>query len=163
MSVNIRYPNITGVTEKEQITQIKSYLHQLVEHLNIALPNIGTGEVKEQASSSKTVEVQGGEMSYYELRSLIIQDLQKVENLFDQLTKKVYSDVDIAVTTSLQEAKDSGEFDGPQGIPGDDGYTPVKGKDYFTEAEVTAVAKQAAGNILFTMDDAGNLYYEVEE
>ena len=160
MSVNIRYPSITGATEKEQITQIKSYLHQLVEHLNIALPNIGTGEVKEQSSASKSVEVQGGEMSYYELRSLIIQDMQKVEALFDQLTKKVYSDVDTAVTTSLQEAKDSGEFDGPQGVPG---YTPVKGKDYFTETEVTAVAKQAAGSILFTMDEAGNLYYEVEE
>lgn len=160
MSVNIRYPSITGATEKEQITQIKSYLHQLVEHLNIALPNIGTGEAKEQSSASKSVEVQGGEMSYYELRSLIIQDMQKVEALFDQLTKKVYSDVDTAVTTSLQEAKDSGEFDGPQGVPG---YTPVKGKDYFTETEVTAVAKQAAGSILFTMDEAGNLYYEVEE
>lgn len=34
MSTNIRFPNITGKTEAEQIAQIKSYLHQLVQQLN---------------------------------------------------------------------------------------------------------------------------------
>lgn len=33
------------------------------------------------------------------------------------------------INTALQEAKESGEFDG------NDGYTPVKGVDYFTEAD----------------------------
>lgn len=33
-----------------------------------------------------------------------------------------------AVNTALAQAKESGEFDG---APGDPGYTPVKGKDYF--------------------------------
>lgn len=80
MSVNIRYPNITGRTEKEQITQIKSYLHQLVEHLNIALPNLGSG-----SGTTQSVEVQGSEMSYYELRSLIIQELNEVQKMVDQL------------------------------------------------------------------------------
>ena len=31
MSMNLRYPKITGPTEKEQLAQIKSYLHQFVE------------------------------------------------------------------------------------------------------------------------------------
>ena len=35
---------------------------------------------------------------------------------------------------SLRELKASGEFDG---APGTDGYTPVKGTDYFTEADKT--------------------------
>ena len=48
-------------------------------------------------------------------------------------------------------------------IKGDNGYTPVKGVDYFTEDEVNSVATQAAGKIVFTMDEDGNLYYEVEE
>lgn len=38
MSIPIRYPNITGKTEREQIVQIKSYLHQLVDQLNYVLP-----------------------------------------------------------------------------------------------------------------------------
>lgn len=34
---NIRYPNITGKTEAEQLAQMKSYLIQLVDQLNWAL------------------------------------------------------------------------------------------------------------------------------
>lgn len=123
MSVNIRYPNISGFTEKEQISQIKSYLHQLVEQLNYALPTLGTGEGKTQSTettSTGTYEVQGGEVSYYELRSLIVQELQKVENLI----------------ADIERARDNGEFDGK------DGKTP---------------------KVSFTLDEDGNLYYEVEE
>ena len=35
--MDIRLPNITGKTEAEQIAQIRSYLHQLVEQLNWGL------------------------------------------------------------------------------------------------------------------------------
>lgn len=120
MSVNIRYPNISGFSEKEQLAQIKSYLHQLVEQLNYALPTLGTGDGKTQSTettSTVTYEVQGGEVSYYELRSLIVQELQKVEDLI----------------TEIERARDNGEFDGK---------TP---------------------QISFTLDEDGNLYYEVEE
>ena len=74
MSVNLRYPNITGRSEKEQITQIRSYLHQLVDHLNYAMPNTGTASGSTQ-ESTQTYDKQGTEISYYELRSLIIQEL----------------------------------------------------------------------------------------
>ena len=147
MSVNIRYPNITATTEKEQVAQIKSYLHQLVENLNYALSMLGKsgGSVEDTSTSTTktastgTVEVQGGEMSYYELRTLIIQGLQKVNDLFDQLYRE------------LEEDKANGEF------------TPVKGVDYFTEDEINSVAKDAADRILFTLDENGDLWYEVEE
>ena len=140
MSVNIRYPNITGRSEKEQLAQVKSYLHQLVEQLNYALPTLGAGEGATQTASTFTV--QGSEMSYYELRTLIIQELQEVEQLFNELE------------ADILRAKENGEFDG---------YTPVKGKDYFTEEEIDGVAYQAAGKINFILDDDGNLYYELEE
>jgi hypothetical protein len=71
--------------------------------------------------------VQGSEVSYYEFRSLIAQEIQKVENLIDKIKP------------------------------------PVKGVDYFTENEIKSVAKDAAGRISFTLDEDGNLYYEVEE
>lgn len=85
MSINLRYPNITGLSEREQLSQMKSYLHQLVEQLNYALPL----SASEGASS---VNVQGGELSFYELRSLIIQQLQEVETRFNQLSQKMQSE-----------------------------------------------------------------------
>lgn len=179
MSVNIRYPNISGATEREQIAQIKSYLHQLVEQLNYALPSMGDG-------NTQTYEVQGEEMSYYDIRSLIMQELNEVQTTFEQLSARFETDyvksagwtpgmhlatdkngivvtvdnaeeVNSAVVKALGEAKDAGTFDGA------DGYTPVKGQDYFTEEEIENTAVLAAGKILFTMDEDGNLYYELEE
>lgn len=135
MSINIRYPNISGFSEREQITQIKSYLHQLVDQLNNELPNIGTGGGTTQSTSNSTYEVQGGELSYYELRTLIVNELQKVEDLIEEIEK----------------ARDNGEFDGK------DGYTPIKGVDYFDGID------GKTPKVSFTMDEDGNLYYEVEE
>lgn len=235
MSMNIRYPNITPGSEKEQIAQIKSYLHQLVDQLNYALPSAGTGEGASQAPT--TFEVQGGEMSYYDLRTLIVQEVQEVQALFDKLSAKMLSEyvsdaeVPQIVNEALAQAKESGEFDGytpvkgvdyfdgedgedgytPQkGVDyfdgedgfspyvdvnpfeeedengvvrtghtisiteeadsvsfnvfnGIDGYTPQKGVDYYTDEEIDEVATEAAGRISFTLDDDGNLYYELEE
>lgn len=137
MSENIRYPNITGSTEKEQLTQIRGYLYQLVEHLNYILPTLGTADTKQQnqPETTGTVEVQGSNVSYYDLRSLIIRDLEQ-----------------------LQQAVDSGKFDG------EDGHTPVKGVDYFTEEDISAVTREVAEKISFILDEkTGYLYYEVEE
>lgn len=46
-----------------------------------------------------------------------------------------------AVNEALAQAKESGEF------KGEPGKTPVKGTDYFTTAEVQAIAEQAAGMV----------------
>lgn len=104
MSVNIRYPNITAGSEKEQLSQIKSYLHQLVEQLNYALHTLGTGEAPVQESSYH--QVQGEEISYYELRSLIIQQLQEVDKKFDQLSNEYVRDDELpnAIEAALAEA-----------------------------------------------------------
>ena len=144
MSENIRYPNITGSTPSEQLTQVKSYLHQLVDQLNYALPLGSSGDGTTQSASTQTYEVQGTEVSYYEFRSLIVQEVQKIENLIKQIEKD----------------KADGKFDGADGK---DGYTPVKGVDYFTDQELNSVSRDAAGKLVFTLDSNGNLYYEVEE
>jgi hypothetical protein len=123
--MNIRYPNITGLSEKEQLTQIKSFLHQLVDQLNYALPSL--------SGSAQTYEVQGGEMSYYDLRSLIIQQLQEAEELFDQLEQKFESEyvkdeeVPALIEDALAQAKASGEFDGPPGPQGPPGIQGQRG------------------------------------
>lgn len=46
-----------------------------------------------------------------------------------------------AVAVALAQAKASGEFDGQDG---EDGRTPVKGEDYFTEEDRDEIAEQAA-------------------
>ena len=45
MSVKIRYPNITGGSEREQLAQIKSFLYQLVDQLNYALSTLDADDV----------------------------------------------------------------------------------------------------------------------
>ena len=124
--MNIRYPNITGFTEREQLTQVKSFLHQLVDQLNYDLPNVTSG-------SGQAIEVQGGEMSYYELRSLIIQQLQEAEELFEQLSQKFEAEyikddeLQGIINDALAQAKASGEFDGPPGKDGDQGQQGPRG------------------------------------
>lgn len=136
MSVNIRYPNITALSEKEQISQIKSYMHQLVEQLNYVLSSVGSGNGSTQSAS--TTEKQGEEISYYELRSLIIQQLQEVQRLFEQLSTKMQADyvsdaeLPQAINDALSQAKASGEFDGPQGPKGDTGEVGQRGADGFS-------------------------------
>ena len=59
-----------------------------------------------------------------------------IKALIDALRKDKLdaSELTNAVNTALAQAKASGEFDGPQGPHG---YTPVKGKDYFTAEDKT--------------------------
>lgn len=130
MSINIRYPNISGLTEREQLSQIKSYLHQLVEQLNWALPTLGTGDGSTQSASSQSVEVQGAEISYYELRSLIMQELQEVQKLVDKL---------------------------------ETGYVKKSGWPADRYLSTDANGNVIAGKISFSLDEEGNLYYELEE
>lgn len=55
------------------------------------------------------------------------------------------TELDSAIDTALQQAKASGDFNGPQGPQGPKGdtgpagYTPVKGTDYWTAAERQAM------------------------
>ena len=76
MSTNIRFPNITGKTEAEQLVQVKSYLHQLVEQLNWALSTIessNSNATVQKAAPGKTVTTEEMMTSFNELKSLIIK------------------------------------------------------------------------------------------
>lgn len=86
MSINIRFPNITGHTEAEQIAQIKSYLHQLVEQLNWALPTIESG------GGSAGTETPSGDVSaesFYELKALIIKSTDMLDAYYDKINQKL--------------------------------------------------------------------------
>ena len=49
------------------------------------------------------------------------------------------TELQTAVDTALAQAKESGEFDGEDG---EDGKTPVKGTDYYTEADKTEMVNR---------------------
>ncbi len=89
MSMNIRFPNITGVHAEEQIMQIKSYLYQLVEQLNWMLPAIesSTGQA---GTSSKNPSI--GDISaetFYELKSLLIQSSDTLNAYYEKINAKL--------------------------------------------------------------------------
>ena len=61
------------------------------------------------------------------------------------------SDLGAVVEGVLEQAKASGEFDGPRGIQGEKGDTPVKGVDYWTDAD----KQEILDDVLDAIPDAG--------
>ena len=89
MSMNIRFPNITGVKPEEQIMQIKSYLYQLVEQLNWMLPAIES--IAGQAGTS-SANLSLGDISaetFYELKSLLIKSSDTLNAYFEKINVKL--------------------------------------------------------------------------
>ena len=80
MSVNLRFPNITAGTEAQQITQIRSFLHQLVEQLNWVLSNQETGNVTQAQTQSTSLSTS----EYEELRALIILTSREIDTKLSQ-------------------------------------------------------------------------------
>lgn len=74
MSLNFRYPNITGTSEKEQLAQIKSFLHQLVDNLNYSFSILDDGNKKKETLSTE------------ELRTQLMQEIQKLNRKINQLS-----------------------------------------------------------------------------
>lgn len=52
--INLRYPNITGSNPTEQMAQMRSYLHQLVDQLQWAMGNIESNNTSSVVVSSST-------------------------------------------------------------------------------------------------------------
>lgn len=59
---DIRLPKITGATEREQLSQVKSYLYQLAEQLQFALNSVETA-TPQSVAPAPTVISSGGSAS----------------------------------------------------------------------------------------------------
>lgn len=170
MRISIRYPQITGTTEREQLVQVKGYLYQLVNDLNYALsfiPENGNGEADSTASADSTsFEGKAGEVQYSDLRALLAQELQKAENLIDQIEKDLASgklngpqgekgvpgEPGISVTHSWEgtvltitsaSGTSSADLKGEKGDPGEQGLPGEPGKDYVLTEDDKAEIVQA--------------------
>lgn len=74
--------------------------------------------------------------------------MSNVENALD--TKIGQTELDTAVESALMEAKESGEFDG------EDGITPIKGVDYFTEEEKSEMLQEVIAMLPVYRDEVLN-------
>lgn len=95
MGFDLRLPNITGVTEREQLSQIKSYLYQFAQQLQWALSTIDTSSISNQAASQSPQKVivqakeQSAEVSFNALKSLIIKSADIVNAYYDEISDRL--------------------------------------------------------------------------
>lgn len=79
--IDIRYPNIQGKTEAEQLVQVKGYLFQLVEQLNWALSTVESA----QSGNTSAVVYKGREPS----------TAQEAEDTFNSIKGLIIKSADI--------------------------------------------------------------------
>ena len=94
MGTELRYPNITAHTEKEQLMQMKSYLYQLVEQLQYALNNVGSSsgyvvqEVTKSTANVPSVNV-NPVATFSAIKSLIIKSADIVQAYYKEISTKL--------------------------------------------------------------------------
>ena len=98
--INIRLPNITAQTEREQLLQVKSYLHQLAQELNWALSTIETRSGKEAsgttvAATGEPVSRQEMATSYNQLKALIVKSADTVK-AYSEAAEERYASLYVA-------------------------------------------------------------------
>ena len=108
--IDIRLPNITGKTEAEQLGQIKSYLHQLVEQLNWGLNAVESYQRGDTSApvvykQSETTNPHEAEDTFNSIKALIIKsaDIVKAyeETILTNFNGKYFADSDFG--TYLEE------------------------------------------------------------
>lgn len=96
MPIELRLPNINGMTEKEQLAQIRSYLYQFIPQLQWALNNVTTTSSNTETTPTRTQVVASGASSvadpsttFNAIKSLIIKSADIVEAYYDEINKKL--------------------------------------------------------------------------
>lgn len=102
--VDLRLPSIKGATEREQLGEIKSYLHQLVEQLQWALNDVNKSDVQVVPMAQATPSVQyviphavaamsemDAQAKFDEIKPLIIKSAEIVNAYYEEINKKLVS------------------------------------------------------------------------
>ena len=95
--MNIRYPNITGKTPIEQIDQLRRFLHQLVEQLNMQGESGNNPSVASGASSLYTSEPSGGAVvpattpmsTFNQVKDLIIKSADIIDAYSEEINQRL--------------------------------------------------------------------------
>ena len=103
MTIDLRYPNIQGKTEAEQLSQMKSYLHQLVDQLTWALNTAESYQSGNTAApvvykQSNNATPQEAEDTFNSIKSLIIKSADIVKayetTIFSDFNGKYFAESD---------------------------------------------------------------------
>ena len=92
MGFDLRLPNITGVTEREQLAQIKSYLYQMAQQLQWALSTVETSSTPNQVASQNVVvqaQAKNAEVDFNSLKALIIKSADIVDAYYDEVSERL--------------------------------------------------------------------------
>lgn len=96
MAYDIRLPNITGTTEKEQLKQLRSYLHQFVEQMQWVLNDISmnqggaaTVQGSQQANTSKSDGEKDGVATFDSIKALIIKSADIVDSYYEEINRRL--------------------------------------------------------------------------
>lgn len=94
MGFDLRYPNITAPDERGQLTQMRSYLHQLVEQLQWALNDLSatsSGYVDASAPKSQATATDkvNAEATFNAIKSLIIKSADIVTAYSEKIQAKL--------------------------------------------------------------------------
>lgn len=96
--MNLKYPNITGKTPVEQIVQLKSFLYQLVEELNLqegsasaVVANAGNGKALPVAGSAggKHEDGETPVATFTQIRDLIIKSADIVNAYYEEINSRL--------------------------------------------------------------------------
>lgn len=93
MGFDLRYPNITAPDEKGMLTQMKSYLHQLVEQLQWALNDLSVNASvyaasTPQSQASEPTKVDS-EATFNSIKSLIIKSADIVSAYYEKISNRL--------------------------------------------------------------------------
>ena len=95
--INLRLPNITGTSEREQLSQMRSYLHQLVGELQWALQNVNTSKEEGVTTTPKSI-ISGGnsprsvadpQSTFESIKSLIIKSADIVDAYYEAINNRL--------------------------------------------------------------------------
>jgi hypothetical protein len=97
MGFDLRLPNITGASEREQLTQIKNFLYQHIEQLQFVLNSLGTSNAtvvvnpttRQGSSSSQPVS---SEATFNSIKALIIKSADIVNAYYDVINNRLASE-----------------------------------------------------------------------
>lgn len=95
MGIDLRLPNITGATEREQLVQIRSYLYQLSSQLQWALNTIETPASQNVVVANQSPQKimaeksEDAEATFNSIKALIIKSADIVDAYYEEVNNRL--------------------------------------------------------------------------